>query len=220
MKKPIVTLFIVFSLFNGCTKEKDEINQLRFSVKNLISLIGKSQEYIRRASPGFVYELNPVPNTLIFAYYGDENLGDCAIGYAFEDNKCVAVSMANYGSYNRLKYIMGITEDELGKTDNYGLDYYDGENLYEETFSTYDALWQFVVNNDLREQDIELMGSIHKYKGFEVGALGYFEEETSSFVITISITPETVEKSTYGFSETSVNALKTPTIQFRRLLQH
>jgi hypothetical protein len=207
MKKPIITLIIVFSLFNGCTKEKDEVNQLRFSVKNLISLFGKSEEYIRRASPGFVYELNPDSNSVVFGYAGDENIGDCGIWYVFEDNKCSYITLGNYGSYNRLKYIMGMTEDELGPTDNYGLDYYDDQGtVIEELFTTYDALWEFVVNNAIDEEDIDLMGAIHQYKGFLVGALGYYEEETSSFIISITIRKQTQDKSASVFSRKMAEA--------------
>lgn len=195
MKKALLLFLVVFFSFAACKKDKNDVDKLNFTVKNLASLIGKSQSYIKQASPGTFNESVSQDDLLFFDYSGDSHLGTGAVlGYNFTSNKCDGALLLSSGTFTRLQYMMEFTEEELGVADAYELDYYDGLDLIEEAFSNYDDLWDFVENNDIAEEDIDLIAAMQEYNSLVVGSLGFYSD--GEFVTSITILKPDATKST------------------------
>jgi hypothetical protein len=200
MKKALLLLFVVFFSFAACKKDKNDVDKLDFTVKNMASLIGKSKSYIKQASPGTFDQSISQDDLLFFDYSGDSHLGTGAvIGYNFTSNKCDGALLLSSGTFTRLQYMMEFTEGELGAADAYGVDYYDGLDLIEEVFLNYDDLWTFVENNDIAEEDIELIAAMQEYNSLAVGTLGFYSD--GDFVTSITVLKPDATKSTSTLGE-------------------
>jgi hypothetical protein len=176
MKKLLpVTLIMLFAL-TGCKKDKEDVKQLDFTLTNMTTLIGKSQGYIKQASPGVFEESESDPDYLFFNY--DELgavVGYLIIGYEFVENKCDDIVMLGESEdLEAVDYLMSMAEDEFGAGLLYSLSYYDdGSVLQEEEFTSYEDLWLFVDDFLLTPEDVVtiLAGYTHNDKIVVAGGM-------------------------------------------------
>ena len=69
MKNLLICTLVILPFLAGCKKDKDEeIPQVTFTYKNMTTLIGKSMDYIKDASPGVSDEDNSEADFLIFSF--------------------------------------------------------------------------------------------------------------------------------------------------------
>jgi hypothetical protein len=165
MKKLLLTSLIVLLAFSGCKKDKEDIKQIEFTLTNMTTLMGKSQDYIKDASPGVYDESLSETDFLFFNYDEIGVVGNLVIAYDFVENKCDGIIMLGESEeLDAADYLMSMAEDEFGTGVLYNLSYYDDAAvLQEETFTTYEDLWLFVDDFLLTASDIEsiLGGYIH-----------------------------------------------------------
>jgi|GEM_PF-1423766 hypothetical protein len=198
MKKLLIALCMVFLVFSGCQKDKDEIDQLTFTLTNMTTLINKSPGYIKEASPGVYDEDNSESDFLVFTYDEIATLGDLLLGYSITSDKCDDIIMlAESEELDAVDYLMSMAEDEFGTGELYGLSYYDeDEVLQEQTFSSYDDLWLYVDDYLITEANIETILAGYTYEGFIILTGGIMLE--GFFWPMVDITSEDARKST-GF---------------------
>lgn len=200
MKKVLLLLLVVFFTFASCKKDKDDIDKLNFTVKNQASLIGKSQSYIKQASPGSFNEDVSQDDLLLFDYSDDSQMGtDAFLAYKFTDNKCYFATLLSSGTFATLQYMMEFIKGELGVANTYELEYYDGLDLVEEAFSNDDNLWNFIENNNISEEDIDVIFTTQEYNNLAVGTLSF--NSNGDFVTGISISKPPATKSTSAMVE-------------------
>lgn len=165
MKKLLIATLIVLLAIPGCKKDKEDVKQLEFTLTNMTTLMGKSQGYIKDASPG-VYDENLSETDFLFFNYDEIGVvGNLVIAYDFVDNKCDGIVMLGESEeLDAADYLMSLAEDEFGTGELYNLSYYDDALvLQEETFTSYEDLWLFVDDFLLTASDIEsiLAGYVH-----------------------------------------------------------
>lgn len=172
MKKLLLIALAVLLPFTSCKKDKKEsVDKLTFTLENLSTLIGKSADYIKQASPGTFDENASDAEFLFFSYTGISALGEVGIGYQISSSKCDDVAaLSDEESLAAVDYLMSMAEDEFGTGAGYILTYYDDlDVLQEEQFDNYDDLWLFIDDYSLVESDID--GIIAVYEVGNLAAL-------------------------------------------------
>lgn len=157
MKKLLIASLIVLLALPGCKKDKEDVKQLDFTLTNMTTLMGKSQGYIKDASPG-VYDEDLSETDFIFFNYDEIGVvGNLVIAYDFVENKCDGIVMLGESEeLDAAEYLMSLAEDEFGTGALYNLSYYDDALvLQEEDFTSYEDLWLFVDDFLLTASDIE-----------------------------------------------------------------
>jgi len=183
MKKLLLLITLAVLLpFTSCKKDKKEsVDKLTFTLENLTTLIGKSADYIKQASPGTFEEDASDDEFLFFTYSGVSALGEIAMGYQITSSKCDDIAaLSDEESLAAVDYLINMAEDEFGTATDYMLSYYDDfDELQEELFDNADDLWLFIDDYSLVEDDVDGIIAVYEVGDLAVivGALwisGYF----------------------------------------------
>jgi len=187
MKKIFLGINILLILLSSCKKDV-EVNQIELTLKNLPTLLGKSADYIKDASPGTIAET------------GDDYLGFNIINsldvietgfifYSFKDEKCniIMIGSNDINNIDEAKDMMNLSENEFGDG-SYFLSYNDSSDIsHDKNFNTFNELWEFVDTNKIVVGDIAEISSLHSYDDYYFMSGGIYMEESVSFMSVIQI---------------------------------
>jgi len=187
MKKVSFCLLALFLILSSC--EKDKVTQLSFSLKNLSSLLDKSSDHVKKASPGDLY-LNETDYTIYKITGAISGMDKNYLYYNFVDDRCDYVIILPEGS-NSLpdsELFMNLAETEIGEAEGYYVAYYDAQlQSQEEEFSSLDELWTFIDVEGITVDKVDELLGMYFYEDFYIMAGGFYEQTSKDFQSMIQI---------------------------------
>jgi hypothetical protein len=187
MKKIFLGISILLIILSSCKKEV-EVTQIELTLKNLTTLLGKSTDYIKDASPGIFDEAGD--DYLAFNIINSlEVIETGFIFYNITDKKCdmIIIGSNDMNNIDEAKDLMNLSENEFGDG-SYFLSYNDSiEVLHDKNFNTYNELWEFVNTNKIVVGDITEISSLHSYNDYYFISGGAYMQEAASFMPIIQI---------------------------------
>ena len=181
MKKIWLYTCILLIAFSGCKKDKDEeVDQLSMTLKNLTTLLGKTSNYIKAASPG---DLDTDETDYMYFKIFDviPGIDRAYIYYNLDDDECDFIIMfSDYeDTIEHSEIMMSMTEDELGDNNAewYYIGYYDTSDVFQEQeFMTFDGLWKYVADSSITALDLEEISALYHYNDSYLYSGGYLYE--------------------------------------------
>lgn len=188
MKNMFLGISILFIILSSCKKEV-EVTQIELTLKNLTTLLGKSTDYIKDASPGVIAETGidyqgfNIINSL-------EVIETGFIFYGFENEKCkyIILGSDDMDNIDEAKDLMNLSEKEFGDG-YYFLSYTDSSEVsHDKDFNTFNELWGFVSSIGVTVEDVTEITSLHTYNDdYYFISGGSYMQEAVSFVPIIQI---------------------------------
>jgi hypothetical protein len=180
MKKYKWILGLLIMVFYGCSSDDEEVAQLSFTYSNMATLLGKSGNYIKQASPGTFYQYTEYTDYSYYAYIFDEItvLGNLYITYHMVNDACDDIMMFTESEeLAKAQQLMQIATNEMGEAGLYLLDYVADSILYRATFANYSSLWSFITDNGYTVDDIYQLYSLYVFSNYSIYAGGFWDND-------------------------------------------
>jgi hypothetical protein len=200
MKKILLCICALCIILSSCKKEEDP--QITLTLKNLSTLLGKTPDYIKDASPGVLDEED---DEYLGFFIGNDldGINVAAIFYHFENEKCDNIVILSNDTDNLIhaKNMMLLTEEEL-EDGSYYMTYTDSSSTSrEEEFDSFSEQWEFINTNDIVVANIDEILALYIYKEFYFISGGTYLEDMDYFMsmIEIGYLKDLLKKSTKSF---------------------
>ncbi len=189
MKKLYLIAFILVFSVAACKKEKN--TQIQFSIKNMMTLVAKSSDYIKKVSPGSLdnYEANSYMD-----YYMEneiDSVNEVYIYYQLDEyDECSYIDViSNYiNSLNDSRSFMKMAEKEIGTAEYYYVSYFDNlDTLHEVTYHTMADIWTYIDTAAINVNAINEVIGLYHYDKYYVLAGGYYFTNPTGLLSLIEI---------------------------------
>jgi len=207
MKKLLFYTIILIISILSC--EKDKVTQLTFSLKNLTTLIDKSSDHIKKASPGEIY-LNEEDYIIFGMQDAIGGIDNVYLYYNLIEDQCntILIFPEDFDILSDAEGFMNLAETEIGEAEGYYISYYDAELINkEEEFVTLDELWALVTNDGITVDKMDEIMGLYFYNDFYFMAGGFYDGNYEHFQSMIQIGRQ---EDLSGKKASSINWIKIP----------
>ncbi len=180
IKNTLLYAGIIAVMLSSCHKDEEKITQIDLTLKNLLTLLDKSSDYIMQASPGVLDEAG---DDYMYFYVEDaiENIDEAYLYYDFSDGRCryMVIVSNKLNSLVDARFLMDMTENEIGDG-YYYLSYDESDSVtLEDEYESFDALWEYIDTNNVIVENVNEVSAYYLYGDyyFISGGVAYPEED-------------------------------------------